>query len=274
MNVDGQPDEKKWILKVDVNHSILGQYFIGHFDGIRFISDHPSDHVLRVDYGKDFYAAQSWSDEPKGRRLWIGWMNNWDYANIIPTSSWRGLFSVPRELHLQQSSDGLRLVQQPIKELEQLRQSIFHTTNADVSTINARLSELTMDIAQEILVEFDLDTARELGIKIHTNRLEETVIGYDVQAREMFVDRRNSGNSIFSPVFARLHCAPLRPDHNKITLRVFLDSCSVEVFGNDGQAVISDLIFPDPQNVGMEVYAAGGDVQLKVLEIWKLSDAT
>jgi fructan beta-fructosidase len=37
----------------------------------------PLDSVLWADYGKDFYAAVSWSDVPRedGRRLWLGWMN-------------------------------------------------------------------------------------------------------------------------------------------------------------------------------------------------------
>src|SRR5215207_2428265 len=95
MNVEGQPGFQKWVLKVDVNHSILGQYFVGHFDGLCFINDASSDQVLRVDYGKDFYAAQSWSNTSVGRRIWIGWMNNWDYAKVIPTAPWRGLFSIP-----------------------------------------------------------------------------------------------------------------------------------------------------------------------------------
>ncbi len=67
------------------------QYFVGDFDGTHFKNENPSDKVLWTDYGKDFYAAVSWSDIPSsdGRRLWLGWMSNWQYANDVPTSPWR-----------------------------------------------------------------------------------------------------------------------------------------------------------------------------------------
>jgi sucrose-6-phosphate hydrolase SacC (GH32 family) len=167
MDVEGQPGEKKWILKVDVNHSILGQYFIGHFDGTRFINDHSNDHVLRIDSGKDFYVAQSWSDAPNNRHIWIGWMNNWDYAKVIPTSPWRGMFSVPREVQLMHYPEGLRLIQKPVEELTQLRQSFYHVSDGDIVTVNTQLDTLKMDVAQEIQAEFALDTAYEFEQNLH-----------------------------------------------------------------------------------------------------------
>jgi fructan beta-fructosidase len=270
MTIEGQPNLQKWILKVDVNYSILGQCFVGHFDGTRFLNDSPNDPFLRVDYGRDFYAAQSWSDEPNNRRVWIGWMNNWDYANAIPTSSWRGLFSIPRELRLRQTTGGLRLLQGPIEELAQYRQSAYHHRKAGLESVNARLAGLNMSAAQEIEVEYELGSAKEVGIKIRRSDTEETVVGYDVQSQAMFVDRRHAGEDSFSDKFAGVHHAPLLLEENKIKLHVFIDVCSVEVFGNDGSAVISDLIFPNPQSLGVEFYAREGNARLNSLDIWKL----
>ena len=258
-------------MKVDVNHSILGQYFIGHFDGARFVSDAFSDRGFRLDYGKDFYAAQSWSDNPTGRRIWVGWMNNWDYANAIPTSPWRGMFSIPRELRLRQYPEGLRLVQQPIPELRSLRRALYHAAEGDLATVNAQLAASKMGIAQEIEAEFALGAAREFGIKIRAGGAEETVIGYDAQTQTMFVDRRRAGNNAFSPKFAGLHRAPLTPKQGKIKFHIFIDSCAVEVFGNDGWVVITDLIFPDPQSAGVEFYARDGEAQLNSLDVWNLN---
>ena len=270
MNVEEQPDLQKWILKVDVNHSILGQYFIGHFDGLRFINDASSEQVLRVDYGKDFYAAQSWSDVPDGRRIWIGWMNNWDYAKVIPTSPWQGLLSIPRQLQLRQYPEGLLLVQEPIKELTDMRQSLYHAADADIDSVNSQLANLKMDIATEIQVEFTLGTARELDIKICTGYVEETVIGYDAQTQELFLDRRHSGDITFSDKFDGVHRAPLVPEQGKINLHIFVDACSIEVFANHGLIVISDLIFPGAQNIEIELYARDGDVHLNKVDVWKL----
>jgi fructan beta-fructosidase len=270
MNVEDS-NEQKLIMKVDVNHSILGQYFVGRFDGKYFINDHPNEQVLRVDYGRDFYAAQSWNDAPNGRRVWIGWMNNWDYANVIPTSPWGGMFSIPRELSLKQLPEGLRLVQQPIEELKQLRKLIYHLNDSNIAMVNTQLATLKMGIGQEIMAEFAAGAAGEFGIKIRSGANEETVIGYDTQVEEVFVDRARSGDSAFSDNFAGIHRAPLAPEQGRIKLRIFMDSCSVEVFGNDGRAVISDLIFPTSQSRSIETYAIGGNTKINALDIWELS---
>ena len=272
--VEGQPELKKWILKVDVLKGTGAQYFVGDFDGIRFISDARDDQILSVDYGDDFYAAQSWSDASDDRHIWIGWLNNWHYANQIPTSPWRGLFSIPRELRLRKYSEGLRFVQEPVRELIGIRQPLYHVIGTDVATVNSELNEVEMDIAGEIQAEFVIDTAREFGIKICTSDAEETVIGYDTQAQEIFLDRRRAGDNAFSVIFVAVHRAPLLPERGKINMHIFVDSCSVEVFANDGKIVISDLIFPHSQNINIEFFTRDGDVHLNKVNIWKLRAET
>jgi fructan beta-fructosidase len=268
--IDDQPERSKWILKVDALKGTGAQYFIGNFDGTRFINDARDDQIRRVDYGADFYAAQSWSDVPDGRRIWIAWLNNWHYANLIPTSPWRGLFSIPRELVLRQYPNALRLIQIPIEELKDLRQSLYHLADANIAAVNSELADLKMDIATEIQAELSIDAAGEFGIKICTGNAEETVIGYDAHAQEIFLDRRRSGDSSFAAEFADVHRAPLALEGGKIRFHIFVDSCSVEVFANDGLVVISDLIFPNAQNLGLQFYTREGDVHLNKLDIWKL----
>jgi fructan beta-fructosidase len=196
--IEGQSEQSKWLLKVDALKGTGAQYFIGEFDGTRFINDAPDDQILRVDYGNDFYAAQSWCDSPDGRSVWIGWLNNWHYANLIPTSPWRGLFSIPRELVLRQYPDTLGLIQIPIEELKDLRQFLYQVADTDIATVNSELTELKMNIAAEIQAELSIDSAGEFGIKICTGDAEETVIGYDAHAKEIFLDRRRSGDSSFA----------------------------------------------------------------------------
>ena len=98
----------RWVLKVDVNDGAPfggsgGQYFVGHFDGKQFLPEaaKPSARGVWIDFGKDFYAAQAWNDAPgDGRPVWIAWMNNWQYANEIPTAPWRGAMTIPRTVSL------------------------------------------------------------------------------------------------------------------------------------------------------------------------------
>ena len=268
--VEGQPELNKWVLKVDVLKGTGAQYFIGDFDGTRFSSESTDDRILKVDFGDDFYAAQSWSDVPDQRRIWIGWLNNWHYANEIPTSSWRGLFSIPRELRLRSFPEGLRLVQEPIKELIGLRQSLYQAIDTNIDQVISQTTKLEMDHSLELQVEFTLGRANEFGIKVCTGEGEETVIGYDAQAQQIFLDRRQSGENAFSDRFAAVHRASLLPKQGKISMHIFMDSCSVEVFANDGKIVISDLIFPHSQNIHLKFYAHNGDVHLNKVEIWKL----
>ena len=269
--VEGVSGLTKWVLKVDVLKGTGAQYFVGDFDGTQFTDDAANEEIKRVDFGEDFYAAQSWSDEPNGRRIWIAWMSNWHYANDTPTSPWRGSFSIPRQLHLQRFAEGLRLIQQPVAELQKLTKSIYYGKNADIASINAQLAALEMDAALEIDVEFMPDSARASGLKICTGEGEETLVGYDAELQELFIDRRLSGTSSFSDHFAEVHRAPLVPEGGKISMRIILDSCTVEVFGNDGRVVISDLIFPQSQDLRLEFYARDGNLHLNTLDIWKLA---
>ena len=81
-------------------------------------SDTPTDsrNYGQVDYGKDFYALQSFSDIPAtdGRRIWLVWLNNWSYASKIPTSPRKGMMSIPREVKLETRNGQIKLVQKPV----------------------------------------------------------------------------------------------------------------------------------------------------------------
>jgi fructan beta-fructosidase len=273
--VDGHPSRRRWVLDVDVNPGApLGgsadQYFVGTFDGTTFRDDNPPSTVLWADHGKDFYASLSWSDLPPtdGRRIWIAWMSNWQYANEVPTSPWRGMMTVPRVLSLTAAPEGLHLRQEPIAELRSLRGArwTFPSRQLEGSFVPSGLE----GDALEIQADFSPGTARGFGLKVRKGRSEETVVGYDVGKAELFVDRRRSGDIGFSPAFPGRHAGPLAPEGNRIRLRILVDRSSVEVFGNDGRTVITDRIFPNPASRGVEVYAEGGSARLISLEAWPL----
>ena len=102
-----------------------GEYFVGHFDGTTFTA---MQDAKWVDYGRDFYAPVSWSDIPEsdGRRIWLGWLNNWETC-LVPTSPWRSCMSVPRVLTLRKLASGedattsdYTLIQRPVREFSKL----------------------------------------------------------------------------------------------------------------------------------------------------------
>ena len=196
-----------------------------------------------MDYGKDFYAAVTWNDVPDGRRIAIGWMNNWNYAGAIPTSPWRSAMSVPRELALRTIDGQSQLVQEagPRAALA-ARLAVVHGG----TTGRSRRAATTLPVRAARRSRSRptcASDAERAGLKVRTGNGEETVIGYDAAAGELYVDRTRSGTSDFSRDFPGVQRAPLAARHGKVRLRILVDWSSVEVFADGGRRVITDQIF-------------------------------
>jgi fructan beta-fructosidase len=269
--------ETRWVLKVDVGTGgpfggSAGMYFLGQFDGEKFIADDANLNLSTpanwLDFGKDFYAPITFANMPDDRLLWLGWMNNWQYAAQTPTSPWRGAMSIPRTVGLKRFSSGLELIQQPVPELEALRGKHHLFTDLQLETGLRKLEVHGERL--EIIVEFKLETASEFGLKIRVNPNNETIVGYNTSSRELFVDRRKSGQVDFSEHFTGRHSASLPLEDGVLRLHIFIDSCSLEVFGNHGRTVITDLIFPESGANGLELFVNDGSVQLISLDVWEL----
>ncbi len=272
MPIEGEPGEVAWVIKVDVCRTVGAQVIIGDFDGRVFTPRAPGQ-VWRVDYGVDFYAAQSWSNTPDGRRLWLAWMSNWHYANLTPSAPWRGLCSLPRELILRRTSAGLRPYQRPIVELERTRGAQLRLHLADVDESNAALAGLQPLSACEVALSVDLQSTRRFSLKVDHGAGQETILTCDVQSGTLALDRTRSGESGFSDVFAAVHTAPLALEQGALDLRVFLDTCSIEVFAQQGSIAFTDLIFPRGAEHTVSLVAEGGDPTILALDLWPLGPA-
>ncbi|TWE04927.1 fructan beta-fructosidase [Neobacillus bataviensis] len=276
--VVGVENTSKWVMIVSIGNDsafIEGsrtQYFIGQFDGISFTNENSDDTVLWLDYGRDNYAGVTWSDisHEDGRRIFIGWMSNWKYANETPTVGWRSAVTLPRELTLKETSDGVRLIQTPVAELEKIRREKRSWNQLFIEPGK----HVSLDVSgeqSEIIAEFELESATEFGIKIRKSDSEETIIGYDAVNEFLFINRINSGVTEFNEYFPCLHGASLKAENNRIKLHILVDSSSVEIFANNGQVVITDLIFPDPKSTGIELYTTNKKVKLASLVIVQLA---
>ena len=253
--VDGEPGKTLWVLEVDVGSGAIaggsgGEYFVGEFDGQRFKA---LQHAQWVDFGRDFYAPISWDNLPKreGRRIWVGWFNNWETC-LIPTSPWRSSMSVPRTLGLRrvafngEEPPTYVMVQTPVEELRKLRVSSKQLDASPATwppvpiTTAGELDDLTFELEATLKP----NEAQSLGFRIRTKPDEFTEVGYDRHLNGVYVDRTKSGNVSFHPAFAGRHVAPARLIEDSVRLRLYVDRSSIEVFINDGEAVISDRIFP------------------------------
>lgn len=250
----------------------------GHILADQFsLSDTPARSSVQrahwVDYGKDNYAGITFDGAPAGRRVMIGWMNNWQYSGSIPTDPWRSAMTVPRELGLRSSSSGVQLVQQPVSELQDLREdTLLNAKNLPVTSGSTPLP--ATGTANELTATFAPGTASEFGVKVRTGNGEETRVGYDRSAGEVFVDRTKSGDVGFSPDFPGVYRAPVSLGADgEVTLRVLVGWSSVEVFAQDGSVAITDQIFPDTGSDSLEAFATNGDAVLTSVKVTPLRSA-
>ena len=241
-------------------------------DQITF-SDEPAlsgqDRAAWADWGRDFYAAITFDNVPDDRRLMIGWMSNWMYTRNVPTAPWQSTQSEPRDLSLREVQGELQLFQAPAEELNTLRHSPYKAPPRSLT--NTTMNLPTDGKALDIEIKLNVRSASNSGIKVFTGEGEETVIGYDAAARELYVDRTRSGNVGFHPRFSSVSRAPLALAKGEtLRLRVLIDHMLVEVFANDGHRVITDTVFPDQGSDGLQVFAEGGTAKIQSLTAWQM----
>ncbi len=235
--VEGQPNKTKWVLSLSGSHpagsDFVGmQYFVGDFDGTHFISDQTDP--LYVEYGKDFYAGIVFNNL-LNRTVMMGWVNNWTYANQIPTSTWRGAFSIPRELSLTETESGLRLSQKPVDEIKKLRGKEIK----DIKDLTGQSFELELEIPEGG------------SISLFKSKSEETIVGY--KEGKLFLDRTKSGNVSFNKDFSSMESVNVSPKTDNIIVRLFVDQSVIEVFSADGRYAITDQVFPTKQKTSVEL---------------------
>ncbi|MCB1129981.1 MAG: glycoside hydrolase family 32 protein, partial [Verrucomicrobiae bacterium] len=213
---------------------------------------------LWADFGADYYATVTWSGVPAedGRRIAIGWMSNWLYADKVPTSPWRGAMTLPRVLGLKKTPDGIRLTQKPVAAIEKLRRpGAREWRGGSGASVNEWLKSLEpLPETLEVTVEFEkVRPESRFAMALVTGENEETVVGYENGA--VYVDRTKSGKVNFDPRFAARHHAPVRVDDGRLSLRIFLDRSSVECLSADGLVSITDLVFPTAGSRKIELRA-------------------
>ncbi len=258
--------DKRWVLIINRNPGAPAggtgvRYLVGQFDGTRFIEKESTGQKLWADYGKDFYATNSFNDMPQGdeRKVWMGWTSNWLYAKDEPTVLWRGAQSIPRTLSLRWVKDPLNpkaglsgapellMVQAPVRELQSLRGQPFHLSGLTIQDANAQIAHAGVKgETYEIEAEIEPGTATEFGFRLRKGDGSETLVGVVPATNTLFVDRTESGDVYFNENFPGRYSTTLH-DTKRVKLHIFVDRSSVEVFANDGEKVMTDRIYP-PQD--------------------------
>ncbi|KAJ6051639.1 glycosyl hydrolase [Penicillium canescens] len=243
----------------------------GSFDGSTFKPDPVDPSNLWLDYGRDFDGALSWENVPAsdGRRILASVMNS--YGASPPTNTWKGMLSFPRTITLKETASKRYLLQQPVTELALVASPLATIQNQTITTGQTLLSSIH-GTALDIKLAFTINAGAKLSLAVRKATSEQTIIQYDQTNSSISVDRTTSGDISYDPAAGGVHSASLKPDgYGVIHLRVLVDICSVEVFGGEGEVVISDLIFPSETSDGLSLGVTGGSANLHSVEVRSIS---
>lgn len=269
---------EKWVLIQNINPGGLQggsgtQYFIGDFDGKTFTLDPdfarevPLGTGIWLDGGKDNYAGVTFSDVPNGRRILMGWMSNWEYAQKVPTEKWRSAATLPVALFLEKTASSYRLRLQPVEELQVLRQKNYVFGNIDVKTKAQIGAEAGFSpTPSELLLEIRLPemASGTCGIELSNKKKEKFTLGFDLKKNAFFIDRKASGDSSFHENFGAQRIEyPRFSSSKQLKMHVFIDVASIELFADDGLTTMTQIFFPSEPFSRLEVFAEKCTIQIE-----------
>jgi fructan beta-fructosidase len=237
--------QKVWVLIVSINPGgpnggSATQYFTGQFDGTTF-TPYQTD-TRWIDYGTDNYAGITWSNTGD-RKIFLGWMNNWQYANIVPTEKWRGAMTIPRDLGLEKTGERYFVTSRPVKELSSIKANSITLEN--ITATNYGLTQKTGKLKGPSGVTLSSDKIKSFSISLSNDVGETVVIGYDQATNNYFIDRSQSGKVSFEKGFAGKHYAPRLTSDDKFDLTLIIDNASIELFADNGLTVMTEIFFPN-----------------------------
>lgn len=266
--------EKKWVLICNLNPGgpfggSAAQYFVGSFDGQKFVNEFPA-HTKWLDWGKDNYATVTWNNVPDGRCIALGWMSNWQYANNVPTTQYRSANTLARDLTLYKAGEDLYLKSAPSPEIKKARAEKKNIPSFKV-TDEHEIASLLPDNkgAYELELTIENKGASRIDLCLTNEKNEEVSMYYDVVRKQFVMDRSESGIVDFSRDFPAVTVAPVG-NTERISLRLFIDRSSVEAFGENGEYVMTNLVFPSEPYNKMTFKSDKESFVVKSLNVYRL----
>ncbi|MGL6195168.1 MAG: GH32 C-terminal domain-containing protein [Thermoguttaceae bacterium] len=265
--VDGDKNNVKWVF-----WGGNGKYLIGSFDGVTFTKE---TEPLTNKYGGNDYAAMTFSDAPDGRRIQLSWMQGGNY----PGMPFNQQFTVPRELTLRTTPDGVRLFMEPVKEVKTLRsQKSFAVKNSVVKP------------GKSVLVPF---VSKSYGVKrfgpstmktqIINSPLADTELTIDVSKAEKVTLSIGEQKVVYDRTKDTISLddvtAPLKIADGKLKLRILYDRTSIEIFAQNGEVQIAKCFVPkkdgstkelDEFYKGITVSVEGGNATILDAKTWSM----
>jgi len=266
--IEGMPGKKKWLLQTSQNANM--QHFVGVFDGAKFTNENPAGKIYRPDYGPDYYAAIAYNQLPAAALpTSIGWVNNWFYANDIPTTPWKSAMALPRTLSVKKINNEWVLIQKPVAVTSSLRKKIFQSKTETV--INKKILPVSSkQFEMELTIEPGI--ASVTGIKLAVGNNNNFEIGYDAAKYLFYIDRSKAGNTSFNENFKKTSRFEkiVFLKNKKLQLHIYFDNSIAEVFVNGGEAVFTAQLFPGENDNGLELFSTGSKSKFTNLSLWQM----
>jgi fructan beta-fructosidase len=231
--ISGSPGRFKWVFMM--SPSPYMQYFVGEFDGTKFINESTPGKIYRPDYGPDYYAGVVYNNMPPGKApVSIAWTNNWNYAGDIPAGDWRGGMSLPRSLSLKRVGAEWILLQNPVEELSLLKKkSVQFMTDQDI----------TLD-DQSFMLEWQWNSDAA-GVQEMRLGESEFVVRYDAAKKEVSIDRSGSGgfnNDAYKKSAVYKAEFPGTPGQ-ALKFRLYFDESVAELYVGEGEVAMTMQVF-------------------------------
>lgn len=269
--------QTKWVLFVSINPGgpnggSATQYFIGSFDGKTFKADN-INYPLWLDYGRDNYAGVTWGNVPAqdGRHLFIGWMNNWDYANSVPPVNFSSANTLIRELKLLHNGKHLVVANPPIAEMTDMRRDCEKLENKQVEKVYT-IEKLLKDNQGSYEIEFTIkpENSNNFEFRLCNIKGENIRFIFDLKKNALSFDRSKSGIIDFSSNFAQAMINAPLVKKTAYKIRLFVDKSSTELFVNDGEVVQTNQIFPTEAYNSLTFEVNGGSISIEDINIYNL----
>ena len=239
------------------NNGSATQYFIGHFNGKTFTPS--STQTKWIDYGPDDYAGVSWGNTGK-RKVFLGWMSNWLYANDVPTKVWRNAMTMPRELSLKLTAGDIWLESNPVEELDKIVNKTIKVDPGLLAKNNNIFSVIKQTPAQYTL-SFNTEAVKDYSIILSNKAGEQLIIGYDAKNSRYYINRTKAGLKGFNKQFGKIAYAPRLSSSLTSGFKLIVDASSAELFADDGLSVLTSVYFPKKPYTRLSIVNNGMEIE-------------
>lgn len=237
-------------------------YFIGHEENGNYVIEQD---FVEMDHGHDFYAPQSFYGTGE-RKILMGWLDMWLCPMPEKTDHWAGCFTLPREITLNESG---KVKINPIKELESLREDNVSIKNIVMTSKELDTSIATNQCEIQLTVNLGQNSAERYGLIISRSpdKKEGLLLYIDNQSKRLILDRSHSGKAMKGVRSIAL------PQNSQLTLHIYVDHSSIEVFVNGGDYSLSSRFYPNHEERTLTFFAENGSAEFIDFSCWQLMSA-